>query len=90
MIDREEGDELDDEDEEDSDQDYDHSTYEKFFQEGEIKFTQLVNLGQKSGSKMRFPLVYCYTSKLLTRQVRLLVIHLKAGSDYSNSAVTSD
>ena len=34
MVDREEGDDLDDEDEEDSDAEFDQSSYEKFFQEG--------------------------------------------------------
>jgi hypothetical protein len=33
-VDREEGDNVDDEDEEDSDEEFDHSAYEKFFQEG--------------------------------------------------------
>ena len=34
-VDREEGDNLDDEDSEDSDVEFDQSTYEKFFQEGQ-------------------------------------------------------
>ena len=34
-VDREEGDNLDDEDDEDSDGEFDHGAYEKFFQEGQ-------------------------------------------------------